>query len=89
MLDGLAVRFTMSEAFVYIPNDRRAFPGIRGPVGRGWRHADLLDVMNNASVMGEAEFAAIFPEVPMLPEIVHCDKIEPLPDDSWCSDPIR
>jgi hypothetical protein len=87
MLDGWACRYTLSEAFHFVPDDRPAIQGIRGPVKRGWHKADLLDVFNNASVMSEAEFAGIFPGVPPLPEIVHCDKIGPLADDSWSSDP--
>jgi hypothetical protein len=90
-LDTWACRFAddFSAAFHYVPDDRPAIPGIRGPIKRGWRRVDLADVMKNASVLSEQEFAEIFPEVPPLPEIVHCDRVGPLADDSWCSDPTR
>ena len=53
MLDGHAIRYTQSEAWVL--ND-----GV-------WVQADLLDVNNNASVVSEKKFTELFGQVPELP----------------------
>jgi hypothetical protein len=85
MLDGHAVRYDSSEAWVLNA-------GI-------WVKADLLDVNNNASIMGEPEFLDLFGKVPTLPEdafaaptpskIEHRDRNGPLSPDSWDSDPTK
>src|ERR1700731_2367711 len=53
MLDGHAVRYTQSEAWVLING--------------AWRKADLLEVNNNASVVSADKFTELFGQVPELP----------------------
>jgi hypothetical protein len=59
LLDGhLAVRYSMSECWVWVAARRRG----QGP-GR-WVKGDMLDCFNNCSAVTEAEFTRLFPEVP-------------------------
>ena len=74
MLDSRVVRFNASEAWVLTT----------GPDGgpERWLEADLLDVFNNASLVGENEFFELFgTNFPALPDEAFARA------DVWCSDP--
>ncbi len=55
-LDFRLARYTLSESW-WIPRE-----------GEWWRRADYADVMHNASVLTEARFKMIFPDLPPLPK---------------------
>jgi len=92
VLDGHAIRYTMSEAWILSAADS-------ADGTERWVKADLLDVFNNASVLTESRFTDLFGKVPELPAeafaaaappiLQHSDRVGPLPDDSWDSDPTQ
>jgi hypothetical protein len=96
-LDGQAYRYSISEAWAWVvtpPHD-----AIRGAAPGRWERGDLMGVLYSGSTLTEAQFAELFPEVMPLrlpdeafaaatpPILQHHDRVGPLPDDSWDSDP--